>query len=99
MPLWCASLYVPLIWYGGWDDRPNSFFLILSRYQKSPASFEALARQSAMLSQSDSALFDSDHPSLAGKVLDGITFRELTPEQLGQVRAHCGLQKWDEVDK
>lgn len=52
-----------------------------------------------MLSQSDSALFDSDHPSLAGKVLDGISFRELTPEQLGQVRARCGLQKWDEVDK
>ena len=69
------------------------------RYQKSPASFEALARQSAMLSQSDSALFDSDHPSLAGKVLDGITFKELTRDQLDQVRTKCGLQKCEQVDK
>ncbi|KAF8351478.1 ubiquitin-conjugating enzyme/RWD-like protein [Amanita rubescens] len=68
-------------------------------FKKSPASFEALARQSAMLSQSDSALFDSDHPSLAGKVLDGITFKELTRDQLGQVRAKCGLQKCEQVDK
>ncbi len=52
-----------------------------------------------MLSQSDSALFDSDHPSLAGKVLDGLTFRELTRDQLDQVRAKCGLQKCDQVDK
>ncbi|KAF8627192.1 hypothetical protein AX15_004510 [Amanita polypyramis BW_CC] len=65
------------------------------KYQKSPGSFDALARQSAMLSQSDSALFDSDHPSLAGKVLDGITFRDLTDEQLEQVRAKVGLQGWD----
>lgn len=63
-------------------------------YQKSRASFDALARQSAMLSQSDSALFDSDHPSLAGKVVDGITFKDLSDEQLEQVRSKVGLQKW-----
>ncbi|KAK2466194.1 hypothetical protein APHAL10511_001836 [Amanita phalloides] len=66
-------------------------------YVKSPASFDALARQSAMLSQSDSALFDSDHPSLAGKVLDSITFRDLSREQLEQLRAKYDLQTWDEV--
>jgi len=67
-----------------------------SLYQKSRSSFEALAQQSAMLSQSDSALFDGDHPSLAGKVLDGITFRDLPQDQLEQVRARIGLQKWEE---
>ncbi|KAF8639896.1 hypothetical protein AX17_001148 [Amanita inopinata Kibby_2008] len=65
------------------------------KYQKSPASFDALAKQSAMLSQSDSALFDSDHPSLAGKVLDGITFRDITQDQLEQVRTEVGLQGWN----
>ena len=74
-------------------SHPTDKLFDSQRYQKSPASFEALARQSAMLSQSDSALFDSDHPSLAGKVLDGITFKELTQEQLDQVREKCGLQK------
>ncbi|PFH52704.1 hypothetical protein AMATHDRAFT_1763 [Amanita thiersii Skay4041] len=67
------------------------------KFHKTPTSFDALAKQSAMLSQSDSALFDSDHPSLAGKVLDGITFRDMSQDQQRLVRKTLGLQEWGDV--
>ena len=49
-----------------------------------------------MLSQSASALFDKDHPSMAGKGSHGITFRELKPEQLAALRTKLGLREWED---
>ncbi|KIP08312.1 hypothetical protein PHLGIDRAFT_23558 [Phlebiopsis gigantea 11061_1 CR5-6] len=66
------------------------------RYHDTTSSFAALATQSAMLSQSASALFDRDHPSMAGKGTHGMPFRELAPEQLAAVRAQVGLREWAE---
>ncbi|KAH9951712.1 UBC-like protein [Amylocystis lapponica] len=67
------------------------------RYHDTTSSFAALATQSSMLSQSASALFDRDHPSMAGKGPHGMLFRELKPEQLATLRAKLGLQEWDDV--
>lgn len=50
-----------------------------------------------MLSQSASALFDRDHPSMAGKGSHSIHFRELKSEQLDNLRAKLGLQDWGEI--
>ncbi|OCH90970.1 UBC-like protein [Obba rivulosa] len=66
------------------------------RYHDSTSSFAALATQSSMLSQSASALFDKDHPSMAGKSSHGITFRELKPEQLSALRTKFGLREWED---
>ncbi|CCL99410.1 uncharacterized protein FIBRA_01428 [Fibroporia radiculosa] len=52
---------------------------------------------SSMLSQSASALFDSDHPSMAGKGPQGMHFHELKPNQLDTLRAKLGLQDWHEA--
>ena len=49
-----------------------------------------------MLSQSASALFDKDHPSMAGKGSHSMQFKELKPEQLGALRAKLGLRDWDD---
>ncbi|KJA24657.1 hypothetical protein HYPSUDRAFT_482147 [Hypholoma sublateritium FD-334 SS-4] len=68
-------------------------------YRDSTQSFAALATQSASLSQSESALFDSDHPSPMGNVRSGIVFRKLTPEELAQERAKLGLHKWDDKEE
>jgi len=65
-------------------------------YHDTTSSFAALATQSSMLSQSASALFDKDHPSMAGKGSHGIVFRELKPDQLKSLREKLGLQEWDE---
>ena len=68
----------------------------LCRYHESTSSFAALATQSSMLSQSASALFDKDHPSMAGKGTHGIAFKELKPDQLDAIRKRIGLRDWDD---
>lgn len=55
-----------------------------------------MATQSSMLSQSASALFDKDHPSMAGKGTHGIAFKELKPDQLDAIRKKIGLRDWDD---
>ena len=64
------------------------------------SSFSALAAQSAMLSKSDSALFDRDHPSISQKNDDekhdkqDIQFSELSDDELAQLREKYGLKAW-----
>ncbi|KAH8105975.1 UBC-like protein [Cristinia sonorae] len=65
-------------------------------YHDTTSSFAALATQSSMLSQSASALFDRDHPSMAGKGSHSIHFRELKPDQLATLRKNLGLSDWSE---
>ncbi|KAI0068678.1 UBC-like protein [Artomyces pyxidatus] len=66
-------------------------------YHDSTSSFAALATQSSMLSQTASALFDQDHPSMASKgPAHTLVFRELRPEQSAALRARLGLQEWDD---
>lgn len=65
-------------------------------YQESTSSFAALATQSSMLSQSASALFDKDHPSMAGKGTHGIAFKELKQDQLDAIRKKIGLRDWED---
>ncbi|KAI0650297.1 UBC-like protein [Trametes meyenii] len=67
------------------------------RYHDTTSSFAALATQSSMLSQSASALFDKDHPSMAGKGSHSMQFKELKPEQLDSLRKRFGLQDWEDV--
>ncbi|TDL28032.1 UBC-like protein [Rickenella mellea] len=64
------------------------------RYHDSTSSFAALATQSAMLSQSASALFDRDHPSMSGRYHD-IVFHEVQDEDLENLREKLGLQSWN----
>lgn len=68
---------------------------ITTRYHDTTSSFAALATQSSLLSQSASALFDKDHPSMAGKGAHSILFRELKSEQLGSLRRKIGLEEWE----
>lgn len=49
-----------------------------------------------MLSQSASALFDKDHPSMAGKGSHGMLFRELKSDQLSALRKQLGLKEWED---
>lgn len=70
---------------------------ILFRYHDTTSSFAALATQSSMLSQSASALFDKDHPSMIGKGNHSMQFRELKDEQLDALRKKLGLQEWDDL--
>ena len=65
-------------------------------YHDTTSSFAALATQSSMLSQSASALFDKDHPSMAGKGSHGMLFPELNPDQLNTLRNKLGLKEWKE---
>lgn len=51
-----------------------------------------------MLSQSASALFDRDHPSMAGKGTHAMQFREPKPGQLDTLRARLGLHDWTETE-
>ncbi|KAI0663286.1 UBC-like protein [Cubamyces menziesii] len=67
------------------------------RYHDTTSSFAALATQSSMLSQSASALFDKDHPSMAGKGSHSMQFKELKPDQLDALRKKLGLQDWEDV--
>ncbi|EPQ59219.1 UBC-like protein [Gloeophyllum trabeum ATCC 11539] len=66
------------------------------RYNDSTSSFAALATQSSMLSQSPSALFDHDHPSLAGRGRHTMTFRDLKPEEVSTLQSRVGLRPWNE---
>ena len=66
------------------------------RYHDTTSSFAALATQSSMLSQSASALFDKDHPSMAGKGSHSIHFRELKPDHLTSLRQKLGLTDWSD---
>jgi len=65
-------------------------------YHDTTSSFAALATQSSVLSQSSSALFDRDHPSVAGRHRDGMLFRELKPQQSTALRTELGLHEWDD---
>ncbi|KAI0254736.1 UBC-like protein [Lactifluus subvellereus] len=68
-------------------------------YHDTTSSFAALATQSSMLSQTASALFDQDHPSMANTKgpPHSLIFRELKPEQSGALRARLGLQAWEDA--
>ncbi|KDQ17310.1 hypothetical protein BOTBODRAFT_30123 [Botryobasidium botryosum FD-172 SS1] len=65
------------------------------RYRETTSSFVALASQTAMLSQSPSALYDKDHPSLGGKGRGAIVFHKLTDRELQEMREEIGVQKWE----
>ncbi|KAG8773304.1 hypothetical protein FRC15_002098 [Serendipita sp. 397] len=65
-----------------------------SRYRESTASFAALATQSALLSQSDHALYDQDYPSMTGKRHQSFAFHETSPDVLKELREQLGLQEW-----
>lgn len=69
------------------------------RYLDSTHSFAALATQTALLSHSESALFDVDHPSPMGTVGTELVFSKLDPKQLRQERSRIGMQSWQEDDK
>ncbi|KAJ8456617.1 hypothetical protein ONZ51_g12013 [Trametes cubensis] len=71
--------------------------LLRRLYHDTTSSFAALATQSSMLSQSASALFDKDHPSMAGKGSHSMQFKELKPDQLDALRKKLGLQDWEDV--
>jgi len=69
-------------------------------YRESPSSFVALARQTALLSQRDSALYDRDHPT-AGHITrgaspqpSGIQFLQLDDNTLENLRRKVGLSDW-----
>ena len=69
--------------------------LLFCRYRESTQSFAALATQSASLSQSESALFDSDHPSPLGSARSEITFKYISAQQLRLEREKLGLEEWE----
>ncbi len=52
-----------------------------------------------MLSQTASALFDQDHPSMANTKgpPHSLIFRELKPEQSDALRARLGLHAWEDA--
>jgi hypothetical protein len=52
-----------------------------------------------MLSQTASALFDQDYPSMANTKgpPHSLIFRELTPEQSSSLRGQLGLQPWEDL--
>jgi len=68
-------------------------------YHDTTSSFAALATQSSMLSQTASALFDQDHPSMANTKgpPHSLIFRELKPEQSEALRARLGLHAWEDA--
>ncbi len=70
--------------------------LVPRLYHDTTSSFAALATQSSMLSQSASALFDKDHPSMAGKGSHSMQFKELKPDQLSALRTRLGIQDWED---
>lgn len=74
----------------------NSIHINVFRYHDSTHSFAALATQTALLSHSESALFDVDHPSRMGTVGTEMVFSKLNSEQLRQERSRIGVQSWQE---
>ncbi|KAH9077125.1 UBC-like protein [Lactarius deliciosus] len=77
----------------------EAFRLSSRRYHDTTSSFAALATQSSMLSQTASALFDQDHPSMANTKgpPHSLIFRELKPEQSDALRARLGLHAWEDA--
>ncbi|KAH9035302.1 UBC-like protein [Lactarius hengduanensis] len=71
------------------------------RYHDTTSSFAALATQSSMLSQTASALFDQDHPSMANTKgpPHSLIFRELKPEQSDALRARLDLHAWEDAPR
>lgn len=67
-------------------------------YRESTAHFSGLANQSALLSQSDTALYDQDYPSLTGKRHASFRFQETKPEVLQSLREQLGLKEWGRVE-
>lgn len=65
-----------------------------SRYRDVTSSFAALAAQTAALSNSKSALYDRDHPSMSMQSRDGLPFCELNEDALNKLRKKLGLQEW-----
>ncbi|KAF8913877.1 ubiquitin-conjugating enzyme/RWD-like protein [Gymnopilus junonius] len=65
-------------------------------YHESTQSFAALARQSASLSRSESALFELDHPSPISNVGTEIAFRKMNADQLAKERSKLGLAAWQD---
>jgi hypothetical protein len=63
------------------------------------SSFVALARQSSELSQASTALFDQDHPSMAGKGSYNLVFSEIKPERLATLRSQLGLEEWEGIEE
>lgn len=80
---------------------------ISCRYHNNTSAFAALATQSSTLSQSHSALYDSDHPSLhiasMGKHRrngsmpgSSLVFKETTKEELQEIKDKLGITAtWD----
>jgi len=60
-------------------------------YHDTTSSFAALATQSSHLSQSASALYDRDHPTITGKPRDGLHFDKLEEDELARLKAAIGL--------
>ncbi|KAH9049735.1 UBC-like protein [Lactarius hengduanensis] len=71
------------------------------RYHDTTSSFAALATQSSMLSQTASALFDQDHPSMANTKgpPHSLIFRELKQEQSDALRARLDLHAWEDAPR
>jgi len=67
-------------------------------YRDNTASFAALAAQSSTLSMSHSALYDRDHPSMAGKTGDTPIFQELSDTEAAKLREQIGLHDWNSDD-
>ena len=74
--------------------RTSDSYVISVRYRESTASFAALATQSSLLSQSDSALYDKDHPAMGGKGKQTFVFHETRPDVLASMRERLGLKEW-----
>ncbi|KAF8529119.1 ubiquitin-conjugating enzyme/RWD-like protein [Hysterangium stoloniferum] len=68
-------------------------------YRDATPSFAALAAQTSALSNSKSALFDRDHPSMAAQSNHGIPFYEVSPDNLERLRVKLGLREWDIEDE
>jgi len=68
--------------------------LIISRYREATSSFAALATQTAALSNSQSALYDRDHPSMAMRKSDNLPFVEMDQNALASLRSKLGLEEW-----
>jgi len=64
-------------------------------YHDTTSSFAALAAQTATLSQSPSALYDKDHPTLGGKERGAIVFRQLSDAELQEIRKKVGVEPWE----
>jgi hypothetical protein len=69
------------------------------RYHESAASFAALASQTSTLSLAPSALYDEDHPSMAGKGSYSLTFSEIKSDRLAALRSQLGLQEWESLEQ